>query len=36
MIRLDDALKKLGLEKGLKSKGQKTVVFQGRKFIMEK
>ena len=36
MISLDDALKKLGLEKGLKSKGQRAVVFQGRKFIVAK
>jgi len=36
MITLDDALKKLGLEEDLKSKGSRAVVFQGRKFILDK
>ena len=36
MITLEDALKKLGLEEDLKSKGSRAVVFQGRKFILDK
>jgi len=36
MIKLEDALKKVGLEGELKSKEKRTVVFQGRKIIVEK
>lgn len=36
MIKLEDALKKVGLEGDLKSKGRRTIVFQGRRFNVEK
>jgi hypothetical protein len=36
MITLDDALKRLGLKEDVKSKGSRVVVFQGRKFILDK
>jgi CBS domain-containing protein len=36
MITLQDALKELGLEEDLKSKRSRAVVFQGRKFILDK
>ena len=36
MITLDDALKRLGLKEDVKSKGSRAVVFQGRKFILDK
>lgn len=36
MVRLEDALKKVGLESDLTSKGSKILVFQGRKFHIEK
>lgn len=35
MIRLEDALKEVGLGGELKGKGKQTVVFQGRKFEVE-
>jgi CBS domain-containing protein len=36
MITLDDALKTLGLKDDVKSKGSRAVVFQGRKFNLDK
>jgi CBS domain-containing protein len=36
MIRLSDALKQIGLEGDLESKGRRTIVFQGRKITVEK
>jgi hypothetical protein len=36
MIRLEDALKKVGLEGDIELKGKRTVVFQGRKITLEK
>jgi predicted transcriptional regulator len=36
MIRLEDALKKVGLEGDIEPKGKRTVVFQGRKVTLEK
>ena len=36
MVRLEDALKKVGLDRDLKSKGAKSLVFQGRKIVVEK
>ena len=36
MIRLEDALKKVGLEGDIELKGKRTVVFQGRKVTLEK
>jgi hypothetical protein len=36
MIRLEDALKKVGLEGGLKSKEKRSVVIQGRKITLDK
>jgi CBS domain-containing protein len=35
MIRLEDALKKVGLEGDLKSKPKRTIVVHGRKIIVE-
>jgi signal-transduction protein with cAMP-binding, CBS, and nucleotidyltransferase domain len=34
MIRLEDALRKLGLEGDLESKGKRSVVFQGRRIVL--
>ncbi len=36
MIRLEDALKKVGLEGDIELKGKRTIVFQGRKITLEK
>jgi signal-transduction protein with cAMP-binding, CBS, and nucleotidyltransferase domain len=36
MIRLEDALKKVGLEGGLKSKEKRSIVIQGRKITLDK
>ena len=36
MMRLEDALKKLGLEKGMKSKGPQSLVIHGRKIVMDR
>ncbi len=36
MIRLEDALKKIGLDGGLKSKEKRSIVIQGRKIILDK
>jgi signal-transduction protein with cAMP-binding, CBS, and nucleotidyltransferase domain len=35
MIRLEDALKSLGLEGNLKSKGKRSIVIQGRKITLD-
>lgn len=35
MIKLEDALKKVGLEGEFKSKGRRSIVFQGRKIILD-
>ncbi len=35
MIRLEDALEKVGLEGNLKAKGKRSVVVQGRKIMVE-
>jgi CBS domain-containing protein len=35
MIRLEDALKNLGLEGNLKSKGKRIIVIQGRKITLD-
>ncbi len=36
MIRLEDALKKVGLEGDIELKGKRTIVFHGRKVTLEK
>jgi len=36
MVRLEDALKKLGLDEDLKSKDKQSIVIHGRKIIIEK
>ncbi len=36
MITLEDALKKVGLEGNLKSKGPRSIVVQGRRILLEK
>ncbi len=36
MIRLEDALKKVGLEADLKSKARRSIVIHGRKIILDK
>lgn len=35
MIRLEDALKSLGLEENLQSKGKRSIVIQGRKITLD-
>lgn len=36
MIKLEDVLKKLGLERGKKTKGRQSLVVHGRKIVVEK
>ena len=36
MIRLEDALRKVGLDRGIESKGTQSLVVQGRKIIVKK
>jgi predicted transcriptional regulator len=36
MMRLEDALKKLGLEKGTKPKGPQSLVIHGRKIVVDR